>query len=299
MRFLVLATAVFLATGCAGSRLHEGRRELYVADDIVYREGSTDPKHRLDLYAPPRGLHHPVVLFIHGGFWKGQDRKYLPGITGIYGNVGVQLARRGFVTAIPSYRLSPGVGIETQIDDVLAALRWLEENAFRYGGDPTRVVLGGYSAGGHLATLIAFQHRLPNVRGVFSISGILDVHEMAVGQDAAFNEELTWRHFGKTAEEQARFSPSAFVRPDAPPLLALAAEHDYAFVRTSGREVADKLTALGARASFEELPGRDHSDMILEINSSHDAITERVAKFADDVTNAASAAPTRERRSVP
>lgn len=67
----------------------------YVADD--------EPKHRLDLYVPKSvSGRFPVVLFVHGGFWRGQDRRYLQAFSGIYGNVGVALAKRGIGAAVMS-----------------------------------------------------------------------------------------------------------------------------------------------------------------------------------------------------
>ncbi len=291
-RRLLPFLALGLLSACAGMRIRSASRDVASTLDLPYRPGSRDPKHQLDLYVPRAGTSFPVVLFVHGGFWKGQDRRYYQAFTGIYGNVGVTLARRGFAVAIPSYRLSPTVGIRDQLSDVLAALRWVQDHIAEYGGDPTRIVLVGYSAGGHLVTLLGLdpsylaQEGLDpsRIRGVASISGILDVHAMAVGQDASFNEEVTYRLFGRTAETQAVLSPSSYLRADAPPFLALAAEHDYPFVLAAGKSVASGLAGLGARATFREVAGYDHSDMVLKINTKGDLISEPIADFARSVT---------------
>jgi acetyl esterase/lipase len=288
----VVVAACLALTGCAGARIRSASDTVKIVEDLPYITGSIDPKQKLDLYVPRSGTQLPVVLFVHGGFWKGQDRRYYQAFTGIYGNVGVTLARQGFLVAVPSYRLSPAVGIKDQLADVLAALRWVATNAPLYGGDPSRVVLVGYSAGGHLVTLLSMDRSYlaadealaGHLRGVVSISGILDVHAMAEGQDAAFNEEVTYRLFGRTAETQAVLSPSTYLRGDAPPFLSLAAERDYPFVISAGRSVAARLASLGAQASFHQVAGYDHSDMVLGINTKGDAVSPPVLDFLTRVT---------------
>lgn len=290
MRFvrwpLALVVLVSLLVGCAGMRIRSASDRVRVVEDVAY-EADGIAKHRLDLYVPRAAGPHPVVVFIHGGFWRNQDRRYYQAFTGLYGNIGVALASRGIAVAIPSYRLSPGAGIDDQIADVLAALRWVEENVGAYGGDPMRVVLAGYSAGGHLATLLTLDpsHLTragldpSRIKGCVSLSGILDVHAMELGQDEEFNDDVTYRLFGRTEQEQARRSPSAFLRADAPPFLAFAAQHDYPFVLSAGELVAARLKALGVNASFSVVPEIDHADMVLDVNTSKDRVSARVAEF--------------------
>jgi acetyl esterase/lipase len=288
----VALLALLALPGCAGMRVRSASRDLTIVEDVAYLPDG-DPKHELDLYVPHGATSLPVILFVHGGFWRGQDRRYFQAFTGIYGNAGVALARQGFAVAVQSYRLSPGVGIKDQMSDLVAALRWVEEHIASYGGDPTRVVLVGYSAGGHLATLLGLDRSYlagagldaSRIRGLVSISGILDVHEMATGQDASFNEEVTYRLFGRTAVSQAALSPSSFVRADAPPLLTFAAERDYPFVRAAARGVAEHLASLGARATFHDVPGHDHGDMVLNFNSDRDVLSEPIGAFAHSVAD--------------
>jgi acetyl esterase/lipase len=294
LRRSLLVVAAALLPGCAGMRIHAAKRDVAITEDLPYRPGSTDPKHQLDLYVPraPRpAAGFPVVLFVHGGFWRGQDRRYYQALTGIYGNIGVALARRGFVVGVQSYRLSPGVGIREQLSDVTAALRWLEEHAADHGGDASRVALVGYSAGGHLVSLVGLDRAvlasegLPrsSIKGVVSISGILDVHMMELGQDDRFNEDVTYRLFGHGEEAQALLSPSTYVSADSPPFMALAAEHDYPFVVTAARTVTAKLRSLGVRTELREVAGNDHADMVTSIGTDKDAVSGPVADFLDGV----------------
>src|SRR6185437_3046455 len=109
--------------------------EVSVARDIGYVAGSAHPKHRLDVYAPRGAAHAPVVHFVHGGYWVEGDKDFHAALTGLYGSVGVALAKRGVVTVVQSYRLSPEVAIDGILDDVMAGLRWTEEHAAEHGGD--------------------------------------------------------------------------------------------------------------------------------------------------------------------
>lgn len=291
-RRFTLLFLLSLVTGCAGQRIRSARDVVRIVEDIPYVAGSEDPKQRLDLYLPRNTSAFPVVLFVHGGFWTNQDRRYYQAFVGIYGNIGVALAKRGIGVAVQSYRLNPNVGIREQLDDVLAALRWVQANLDAQGGDVKRLVLAGYSAGGHLVSLLGLDPRYmqnagidpASIRGYVSMSGILDVPAMAAQQDASFNRDVSFRLFGQTAAEQARMSPASFVRADAPPMLLLAAQHDYPFVRTAAQDTAARLSALGARATFHEIADYDHADMVVNVNSSNDRVSDLVAAFVHDVT---------------
>src|SRR4051812_12003347 len=84
-------------------------RTVRVIQDRIYVAGSTNPKHRLDLYIPTTNsaVPRPIVIFVHGGYWKPMDRRLLQPSAGLHGCVGVALANRGFPTAVISYRQYP------------------------------------------------------------------------------------------------------------------------------------------------------------------------------------------------
>lgn len=108
----------------------------------------------LDLYVPKAGATHPLVIWIHGGGWSRGDSRGNGAITD-FPAVLAGLAARGYVVASVNYRLSGEAKFPAQIQDVNAAIAYLETNAARYGIDPSRVLLWGGSAGGHLAALAA------------------------------------------------------------------------------------------------------------------------------------------------
>ena len=278
---------LWLLAGCPGQRIRSAQR-VRALEDVVYVPSSTHPKQQLDLYLPTDRRDFPMVLFVHGGFWRNQDRRYYQAFTGLHGNVGVALAQRGIGVAVQSYRLIPEATLEDQLLDVALATRFVVEHAQEYGGSQ-RLVLVGFSAGGHLVmSLCVDRERLRRagvdpslVRGCASISGVLDLVAMATQQDAEFNREVTFRHFGATTEQQAQHSPIARISTQTPPLLLLWAEKDYPFVKQAGQAAVEKLKSLGIAPIAHELAGHDHADMVLRINTSDDRLTDRLAPFVD------------------
>src|SRR3954468_16987614 len=106
---------------------------------------------RLDVYGPQRGKGQalaPVAVFFYGGSWDTGRRQD-------YSWVGRALASRGFVTVVPDYGLYPKVRYPAFLEDGALAVRWAQDHAAEYGGDPGRIVLVGHSAGAYNAAMIA------------------------------------------------------------------------------------------------------------------------------------------------
>ena len=113
----------------------------------------------LDIYAPPGAKNLPVVLWIHGGGWQAGDK------------TSVQLKPRtfvakGFVFVSTNYRLLPHVEMAVIFQDIAKSLGWVHKNIVRHGGDPTRIIVGGHSAGAQLAALICVDDRYLKAEGV-------------------------------------------------------------------------------------------------------------------------------------
>ena len=290
---LSIVLGVLVCTGCPGMRIRDAQDQVRIVEDLPYVSGSLDPKQRLDLYLPKDRQDFPMVLFVHGGFWRNQDRRYYQAFTGLHGNVGVALAKRGFGVAVASYRLLPSASLADQLIDVAAAAHFTVEHAQEYGGNPHKLVLAGFSAGGHLImSLCVDPERLKQVsaepsvvRGCVSVSGVLDIAAMAAGQDAEFNKEVTDRHFGTAREGLPRFSPILQFSAQMPPPLILWAEKDYPFVKQAGHSAVEKVKSLGLTPHAKELAGHDHADMVLRINSKEDQVTESVVEFLTSVMN--------------
>src|SRR5579871_1151158 len=132
---------VACATGAATSA--DAKPKIYRG--IAYSEPENKLQ-MLDVFAPPEGKNHPVVIYIHGGGWHSGDKAEVH-------NKPAALTDRGFVLASINYRLwtppwsksFPGiVTIKHEAQDVARAIRWLHDHARNYGGDPGALIVMGH-----------------------------------------------------------------------------------------------------------------------------------------------------------
>lgn len=138
--------ALFLLLGLgAGVCAKEYRFDR--TQDIVYKE-IDGKKLRLNVFVPKGAGPFPAVLVVHGGAWRTGSRTQLT----MYAK---SLARRGFSCFAINYRLAPEHKSPAQIEDCRDAVRWIRQHAAKYKTDPCRIGAIGYSAGGHLVSLLA------------------------------------------------------------------------------------------------------------------------------------------------
>src|SRR6476659_5876901 len=109
-------------------------------------------KHLLDIYLPPNAKGKlPLVIFIHGGGWLSNDK---------YADIGymkktvAEIISSGFALASIDYRFSTQAVFPAQIQECNRAVSFLYDNAEKYGFDKNRFAVMGFSAGGHLASLL-------------------------------------------------------------------------------------------------------------------------------------------------
>jgi acetyl esterase len=133
------------------------RHDVEHIRDIRYLEGTATDEHLLDVWRPTVGAsvfeRHPgppwpVVVYVHGGAFRilSKDTHWV---------MGLGFARRGFVVFNVSYRLAPKHRYPAALEDVCRAFAWIVDNAASFGGDPSRIVLAGESAGANLVTSLA------------------------------------------------------------------------------------------------------------------------------------------------
>jgi arylformamidase len=99
----------------------------------------------LDIF-PADKPNAPVFVFIHGGYWRAFQSKHFHGVA-------LGLQARGITTVVINYALCPFVTIDEITRQARAAVAWTVRNITQYGGDPTRIAIGGHSAGGHLTAM--------------------------------------------------------------------------------------------------------------------------------------------------
>lgn len=156
------------------------RAQQPAALDVAYGSG---PGETLDVFPATTSVYPagraPVLVFIHGGYWRSLDKADHSFVAPAY-------TAQGACVVVPNYALCPAVTVPEIAKQMVAALRWVRQNIRLYGGDPDRVLVAGHSAGGHLAALLLACNwpeadaRLPArwVRRGLSISGLHDLEPM-------------------------------------------------------------------------------------------------------------------------
>ncbi|MHB1200937.1 MAG: alpha/beta hydrolase [Polaromonas sp.] len=152
--------------------------------NLAFGPGDGD---RLDVFPSTRAtqtdhaasMGAPVVVFIHGGYWRSLDKAD-------FSFVAPAFTAAGACVVIPNYDLCPAVTIPEIALQMVRALAWTYRNVTRFGGNPERISVIGDSSGGHLAAMLltclwpVFAKDLPDdlVKNALSISGLYELESM-------------------------------------------------------------------------------------------------------------------------
>ncbi len=220
------------------------------SSDLAY---GNDARQRLDVYAPQRAEHRPVVIFFYGGSWS-------TGKKSEYAFVGAALAERGYVTVIPDYRLYPEVRFPAFVEDGAGAIAWAQRHAADFGGDPDRLVLMGHSAGAHIAALLALNSTYLAAAGVrpHSIAALIGLSgPYALVPNTAQLHAIFGAPYSPTDWQPVRFASHG-----APPTLLLHGIDDELVYCAHTVKLRDALLLQGAEVETHLYPKRGHADTI-------------------------------------
>ena len=240
-----------------------------VAHDVVYAPGG---RNSLDIWAVPDARRNrPVLVFWYGGGWVGGAKED-------YGFAARAFAARGFVVVVPDYRLVPQVRFPAFVQDGAAAVGWVTRNIAHYGGDPTRIVLSGHSAGAYTVALLALDPRYLQAAGVDPVvvraaaplSGPYDFYPYTGSAIAAM---------GEAAPRETQ--PIAFVRPDAPHMLLVTGGDDVTVGPHNARDLAAALRRVGAPATLRVYPGLGHESIVMALSHPYRGRAPVLADAAD------------------
>ncbi len=271
--------------------------------DVAYGRGGLSA-HALDVYRPiarPEGL-LPVVLYIHGGGFRilSKDTHWV---------MGLAFARRGYVVFNIDYRLAPQHPFPAAIEDAATALLWVHANAATFGGDPSRIVLAGESAGANLATSLALMtsYRRPEpwarevfdkgirLRAVLPACGLLHVTDTA-----RFARRLRVSRFvqDRLEEVEAAYLPQGLdgsrdladplvflergLPPDAPLPPFFAGVGTWDVVLSDTRRLKAALDALHVRCDVGYYEGQPHAFHALVWRSAAKAFWRDTFAFLRD-----------------
>jgi acetyl esterase/lipase len=267
---LVLCVAVPLTW--AGDIKTAAPFEVEIVKGIAYREveGADPIRNQLDLYLPKAKKNFPVLLFVHGGFWKSGNKD-------LYAPLGQVYARNGIGTVIINYRLSPKVQHPAHVQDVASAFAWIHKNIAKHGGDPGNIFVCGHSAGGHLVSLLSTNETylkaedlaISDIRGTIPISG---VHVL-------FPNAMFKPYFTDDKDVVKSASPIDHVSGKQPPFFLIYADKDFLTLDVQAEQMCKKLSDCQCEVRTMKIADRTHISIITSMANEADPANKAIFEF--------------------
>jgi arylformamidase len=212
-----------------------------VGEEVRY---GSDPYQSI-LICRPAAPNGTILAFFHGGGWTNGYKEWMAFMAPPFTTAGVTFASVG-------YRLAPGHAFPVGFQDACAGVRWLADNAATFGADPERVFVGGHSAGGHYAALMALTDLSDIVRGCLSVSGVYDF-----GQDSGLTMRPRFLGAADSGNENAA-SPILHIGADPCPFLIAHGSEDFPHLMKQAERLEQALATKNADVERIVLPGCNH-----------------------------------------
>src|ERR1051325_8481001 len=149
------------------------------------------PRQVLDIF-PSNKAGGPVLVYIHGGYWRGGNKDENCNFAPVF-------VERGVTVVLVEYDLCPAVSVTDIANQTRDAVAWVSRNIMRYGGNPSQLYIGGHSAGGHLTAMILAHDWQKDgfpanfIKGAVATSGVYDlemVMRLSVNDEIRMTPEL-------------------------------------------------------------------------------------------------------------
>jgi arylformamidase len=218
--------------------------------------------HRLQAldYFPAAAQNSPLLVFIHGGYWRSLDKNDFSHIAAPYLQAGISVA-------MLNYRLAPEVDMDDIVADARAGFAWLYRQAPAFGFDTRRIHVAGHSAGGHLAAMLAgtdwHDANLPAqaIKGLCGVSGLYDLEPIRLSY---LNETM------QLDEKQVQeFSPLHHLPPSPIPVVLTAGGIESAEFHRQLAAYAQRLTTAGNSVQHVKPAGGHHLDVIDQLGDGN------------------------------
>lgn len=240
----------------------------------------------LDIYAPKAANMAPVVVYVHGGYWKAGDKSQT-------GNLPAFFCERGFVFVSINYRLAPAAKHPVIIQDVARAVAWVHDHIAEHGGDPGQIFLTGHSAGAHLVALLGTDAKrlgdqgkpLSILRAVIPLdSAAMDIRSVTVNDRRA--DSPYRRAFGDDPADWSDASPLVHAQTTKSPPFQLVVAYGPALEhkRAGVAEFAAALRKNGTRTEVVDVSSfREHQSLMTQFGASDDPVSLAVLEFIESV----------------
>jgi arylformamidase len=203
----------------------------------------------------------PTLLFIHGGYWQTRAKETFTVFAG-------GPMAHGINVALIGYTLAPDATLDQIVAEIHQGLDFLAAKLPALGGDPNRIVVSGWSAGGHL-TSMALSH--PHVQAGMAISGIYDLEPI---RHSYLNVKL-----GLDEATSRRISPMMQTGGADKPLSLVAGSAELPLLRKQTADFAGHRAKHGLPVAYEEIRGANHFSIMEEMTSPTGRITTLIRQL--------------------
>jgi arylformamidase len=234
--------------------------------DLRYGDG---PNETVDVF-PTDHVNAPVVIFIHGGYWRALDKAD-------HSFLAPALHLHGAHVVVPNYALCPSVRVGDIALQLVRLVLWVRAQAPQWQADAKRIVLIGHSAGAHLAAMLlacdwkALGCKTPPVSKALGLSGVYDLRPL-VGLPLLLDD------LRLTFPEAERLSPALWPAPKGMRFLAQAGSEESAEFRRQNRAIASAWGKTTVPVC-EELAGFNHFNILDSLVDEQGAAHKAVLKL--------------------
>ena len=227
--------------------------------DVAYGHGNGETLDIFPAARQPGTAPAPVLVFIHGGYWRSLDKAD-------HSFLAPPFVKQGACVVVPNYALCPAVTIPDITMQMVKALAWVYRHIATHGGDPNRITVVGHSAGGHLAAMLlacqwpTYQADLPTalVKNALSISGLYDLEPLRHTPFLADSLRLTPE---QVKQASPALLPSPVVHGGRGVLYTVAGGNESAeFLRHN--QLIQQVWGRGVVPVCEALPGLNHFSVL-------------------------------------
>ena len=278
---IIVYLILISTSSCAFKRIHREKNIIYMKTDST----RSIPSQMLTVFSPKKPVDKNVLIFIHGGSWRSGNKN-------LYSFFGSRMARKGVVTVIINYPLSPVGNFNNMAYASATSVKWVYENIDRFGGDRNKIFISGHSAGGHLAALISVRDEYLDSVGIKSpIKGAILID--AAGLDMygyLMEEKKTEGHsylktFTPNPSEWKKASPLYHLHKGMPPFLIYKGEKTYPSIHKSNDKFVKALPNFTSKVNYNVLKRKKHVPMITQFvwpwNPRYDEILHFMNGIAD------------------
>jgi acetyl esterase/lipase len=257
---------------------HEPYAGVKVTRDLKY--GPSD-LNALDVFQAENagGAARSVLVLFHGGAFVGGNKKV--GASSFTDNVLVWAANNGMVGVNANYRLAPAAQWPAGTEDVAATVKWIKENISKFGGDASRIILVGFSAGGyHVASYLAFP-QFSAARGG-SVAGAVLLSAAPI--DASVSDMSAYKvYFGEDASKYAERSVASGLLKTPTPLLVSRAGLDPPLIEKDSLALVDALCGAGRCPVAVLLKTHSHMSEIYAIGTKDTELSDQILAFVGKI----------------